>query len=625
MLRTNQPIMIDFAGPPPPARPRRRRGRVGPILAVAFLLLILWLTATAPVSRTLEPVVPGITLLAADGSPIARRGAIVADPVDVDNLPPHVAGAFVAIEDRRFHDHHGISLQSMARAAWNNLRAGGVREGGSTITQQLAKLAFLSSDRTAARKLREIVIALWLEAWLSKEEILSRYLSMVYFGDNVYGLRAAAKHYFRKSPEALTASESAMLAGLVKAPSRLAPTSNPKGARERSKLVIEAMVRNGSLSRARADALPPARIRRRRAEAVPSGSYFADWLLAELDREEESVGAEREIRTTLDPRLQRLAERAVERADLDGAQAALVAMRPDGRVVAMVGGRDYGKSPFNRVTRARRQPGSTFKLFVYLAALEDGLKPDSIVLDAPVTVDGWSPENSDGRYRGPIPLREAFAISSNVAAVRLAERVGRGDVIGMARRLGIESPLEAHPSLPLGTSTLTLLELTSAYAGVASNRFPVRARGLREERGEEGGEEPFDEDATLPMILDLLWQSANAGTGKAAALPVPTFGKTGTTQDYRDALFVGFVRNLVVGVWVGRDDGAPLAGVTGGGLPAEIWRDFVGATLEKPAVDRKRERRPQRTVQRRFRDDEPRWGERGKGKGKGKGKRKRDR
>lgn len=640
MLRSNLPIGLDAIGGDRKVSLLRRLPLVRPRLRwwqwalLAFVALVGWLALTAPLSKSLEPLAePGVTLLAADGTPIARRGASIAAPTRVERLPDHVYQAFLAIEDNRFYDHNGISLRSMLRAAFANARAGEVRQGGSTITQQLAKLTFLESDRTVARKLREVLIALWMEAWLSKNDILSRYLSTIYFGDNVYGLRAAARHYFDTTPEALTVGEAAMLAGLVKAPSRLAPTRNPQGAQERMRLVLDAMEREGVL--ADADSVATPQIERNARERLPSGSWFADWAFERIEAEDEHGAArmERRIRTTLDPRLQRLAERVLSRADLGGAEAALVAMRPDGRVLAMAGGTDYTPGAFNRATDAKRQPGSTFKLFVYLAALEDGLRPDSPVLDVPVAVDGWTPANADGRYRGAISLRDAFAASSNVAAVRLSEQVGRRDVVAAARRLGVESPLEPNPSLPLGTSAMTLLELTSAYAAVAANRAPVRPRWT-DGPGDEGpaGEEAL-EPALHPLLLDLLWQAANEGTGRAAALRVPTFGKTGTSQDNRDALFVGFVQGLVVGIWVGHDDNRPMDGISGSGLPAEIWRKFVGSALDRastmsrtPLPSASVNRRPEAQIERPrasprpqrsfFRDDDPRWGERGRGEDK---------
>lgn len=566
--------------------PRKRRWTaIVKLTSGLFVLLFAWLAVTAPLSKSLQPIAaPSITLLSADGAPIAKRGATIEAPVKVARLPAYVPKAFVAIEDRRFYRHIGVDPLGIARAAWHNLRSGGVRQGGSTITQQLAKLSFLTSERTAARKVREVLIAFWLEAWLSKDEILGRYLSNVYFGDNVYGLRAAAHHYFSTDPEKLTVAQAAMLAGLVKAPSRLAPTKNLKGAQARAKLVVDAMADTGVLTAREASRTKPARLRVRRTRDIPTGTYFADWVLPEVSGITGDPYGERTISTTLDSGLQREAVRAVRRAGLGPAQVALVAMHPDGRVVAMIGGKDYATSPFNRATQARRQPGSTFKLFIYLAALRAGMTPDTMIEDTPITIDGWSPKNSGGGYRGSITLREAFAQSSNVAAVRLSERVGRDAVIRAARDLGITSPLTTQPSLALGTSGVTLLELTAAYASVAGNNYPVEPRGLPEVRQSWydrfwSNRRSFDEKRTLPMLLDLLSAAANEGTGRAAALKLPTFGKTGTTQDNRDAIFVGFAGDLVTAVWVGNDDNRPLPGVAGGGLPARIWRDFMTAAV----------------------------------------------
>jgi len=542
-------------------------------------------------SRALEPLDdPAILLVSAEGRPIARRGAIKEAPVDVTKLDPMTPAAFVAIEDRRFYQHWGIDPRGIGRAMVANMRAGGVRQGGSTITQQLAKTSFLSSDRSMKRKAQEVIISFWLEAWLTKEEILSRYLSSVYFGDGVYGLRAAARHYFDRSPENLTLAQSAMLAAVVQAPSRLAPTRHLKRAQNRSRLVLDAMADTGVVSRSRATST---RLARPVVESskIPTGTYFADWVApAARDIYEAEFGQVR-VQTTLDADLQRLAVRAINNASIGDAQAALVAMRPDGRVVAMIGGRSYRESPFNRATQARRQPGSAFKLFVYLAAFRAGWTPDSIVEDRPITIGDWTPANSDGVYRGPITVREAFARSSNAATVRLSESIGRANVLRAARELGITSTLPNTPSVALGTAGVSLLELTSAYAAVASGRYPIRARGLPEQEDQgrfagllQGGGR-LDPRRDWSPMLDLLYAAANDGTGRRAALAVPTFGKTGTSQDNRDALFVGFAGNLVVGVWVGRDDDKPLGSrISGSTAPAQIWRNFMVPAL---AVDGK--------------------------------------
>ena len=573
-----------------PKRKRRWPLVLYAISAIVFVTLI-WLIVTAPLSRALEPLDdPAILLVSAEGRPIARRGAIKEAPVDVTKLDPMTPAAFVAIEDRRFYRHWGIDPRGIGRAMVANMRAGGVRQGGSTITQQLAKTSFLSSDRSMKRKAQEVIISFWLEAWLTKEEILSRYLSSVYFGDGVYGLRAAARYYFDRSPENLTLAQSAMLAAVVQAPSRLAPTRHLKRAQNRSRLVLDAMADTGVVTKSRAAST---RLARPVVESskIPTGTYFADWVApAARDIYEAEFGQVR-VQTTLDADLQRLAVRAINNASIGDAQAALVAMRPDGRVVAMIGGRSYRESPFNRATQARRQPGSAFKLFVYLAAFRAGWTPDSIVEDRPITIGDWTPANSDGVYRGPITVREAFARSSNAATVRLSESIGRANVLRAARELGITSTLPNTPSVALGTAGVSLLELTSAYAAVASGRYPIRARGLPEQQDQgrfagllQGGGR-LDPRRDWSPMLDLLYAAANDGTGRRAALAVPTFGKTGTSQDNRDALFVGFAGNLVVGVWVGRDDDKPLGSrISGSTAPAQIWRNFMVPAL---AVDGK--------------------------------------
>jgi penicillin-binding protein 1A len=584
-MTAEAPAKADLPPQPPLSRVRMVK-RAIKIAALVFLLILVWLMVTAPLSRSLGPIAaPSLTIVSAEGEPIARRGSIIGEPVDASRLPPHVGQAFIAIEDRRFYRHSGLDPWGMGRALIRNYRFGRVREGGSTITQQLAKTSFLSPDRTYTRKAQEALIALWLEARLSKTQILSRYLSNVYFGDNVYGLRAAARHYFNVDPEDLTLAQSAMLAGVVNAPTRLAPTRDLDRARARARLVLQEMVESGYISGAEARAVRQARVRRGPRDSVPTGTYFADWVLPDAsDLADEGYG-QRRIRTTLEGDLQRAAVRAVRRAGLGRSQAALVAMRLDGRVVAMVGGKDYAVSPFNRATQARRQPGSAFKLFVYLAAFRAGLTPETPVNDVPVRLGNWQPRNYGDSYRGRITLRDAVAFSSNSVAVQTSERVGRDNVIRAARDLGVTGPLTPAPSLPLGVNNMTLLELTQAYAAVASGRYPIRAHGLPEERGWfGGGDADLNRDRAFPMLRDVLHSVVQRGTGRAANLSVPTFGKTGTTSDYRDALFVGFAGDLVVGVWIGNDDNSPLPGTAGGGLPARIWRSFMSEALGTRAV-----------------------------------------
>lgn len=571
------------SGLPPAWRPSPLRwvARIGGVLVFLLVISIIWLAITAPLSKSLEPPVPpSITLLSAEGDPIARHGAVIGTAVDATKLPAHVTGAFLAIEDRRFRSHLGVDPRGIMRAFVNNVFTSRSSQGGSTITQQLAKNAFLTSDRTLARKLREVMIAFWLEAWLTKDEILSRYLSNVYFGDNVYGLDAAARHYFSRDPDDLTIGQAAMLAGLVKAPSRLAPTGNLKGARERQAVVVGAMADAGFITESEARDVSPARLKLSKNKRLPIGTYFADWVLPQARDQAGAISTEQTVQTTLETRMQRAAERAVRSAGLRQAQVAIVSMRPDGRIVAMVGGKNYAASPFNRATQARRQPGSTFKLFVYFAALRAGMTPDDMVEDTPVTIGDWSPRNSDGRYLGDISLARAFARSSNVAAARLTQQVGPSAVIKAARDLGISTPIANEASIALGTSSVSLLELTAAYAAIASGEMPVRPRGLAQ--APEGSwldrlglDTRRIPSGQLEDMRTLLAGSIREGTGRQAALSVPAFGKTGTTQDHRDALFVGYADGIVTGVWVGNDDNTPNAGLSGGGLPARIWRDYM--------------------------------------------------
>jgi penicillin-binding protein 1A len=579
---------------------RRKRWWAVRIIAAMLLLFIImvgWLAVTAPLSKSLEPIAaPQVTLLASDGTPIARSGAVVAEPVQVADLPDHVIEPFLAIEDRRFYSHWGVDPRGIARAIWTG------RGGGSTITQQLAKFTWLTPERSLTRKAQEAMIAFWIEGWLTKDEILERYLSNAYFGDNQYGLRAASLHYFYRKPENLKPEQAAMLAGLLQAPSRYNPTKHYDRAKARMDLVVGAMVDVGYMSQAEADRLPAPQLDVRARNDLPTGTYFADWALP-LAREQMEPGYEKlVVETTLDAQLQALANRVVGRAGLGEAQVGLVAMRPSGEVVAMVGGRSYAQSPFNRVTQAKRQPGSTFKLFVYLAALEAGWDPEDTISNEPIEAGSYRPKNSRERYSETITLEDAFASSSNVAAVRLFNELGSERVIRTARSLGVRSPLpEGDPSLALGTSSMTLLELTSAYAGVAANEYPVRPYAFPQE--EQGwwewlwSPETSTSERAHDDIERMLRTAINRGTGEAAELPIANYGKTGTTQNYRDALFVGYAGDLVVGVWVGNDDNSSLDGISGGGLPARIWKDFMRGALDLPTPRPKASPDPEGPVQ----------------------------
>ncbi|ANM09641.1 penicillin binding protein 1A [Rhizobium sp. N541] len=554
--------------------------------------VLVWALKDVPWSEirdgTLKPVV---VLETADGAPLVRQGPYQGPYARYEQFPPHLIDAVLSIEDRRFMDHFGIDPRGIGRALLRNLEAGSVVEGGSTITQQLIKLQYLDSDRTIKRKIQEVVIAFWLEWKLGKAEILTRYLNSVYLGAGATGMPAAARIYFNKDIDALDLPESAMLAGLLRAPSQWNPIDNFEGARQRTMVVLDAMAANGKITAPQAAAAKTSFARLHPTTPTPrSGSWFADWISPQASEIAGSSPGSTTVRTTLVPQLQQSAERIVKKA-LDGegksvgaSQAALVAMTPDGAVVAMVGGRDYKASQFNRAVTAMRQPGSTFKLFVYYAALKAGLTLSDRVLDAPIDINGWSPENSGGNYSGWVTLAEAFARSLNAASVALAQEVGLDNVIAAARELGIDAPLANTPSLALGTSEVNLLNLTSAYASVQLGRAPVKPRGIidfqaagqpKTFRVGSQSKPTVDLSPYQSDLLGLLQLVVERGTGRGADPGMFAAGKTGTSQDNRDAWFVGFTDALVVGVWVGNDDDAPMKGVTGGGLPAHIWRDFM--------------------------------------------------
>jgi len=547
------------------------------IAAVAPLaLLVGWQTWTAPPWKLNNPPPPaGVDLLDARGRFFAHRGPRPSERIDAAKLPAEVREAFLAIEDRRFYQHGALDYRGLARATWTNLRSGGVVQGGSTITQQFVKNAFLTHDRTFARKFKELLLADWAENWMSKDEILSRYLEHAYFGAQQTGLAAAARFYFDRKPEELSLGQAAMLAGLVKAPSRLAPTVDRDAARARMRVVLGAMADAGFISakQAKAERNPRVVATGRQPE---SAGWFADWLYSSLP--DDTTGT---VRTTLEPAIQRRAERVVAQARLAGAEIALIALRHDGSVAALVGGTDWQPGSFNRVSQARRQPGSTFKAFDYLAAFRAGARPDDIVFDAPIAFGSWRPTNAYPGYRGPLTLREAFAISSNTAAIRIARAASYRNVVRAAHDLGVASALpEGAPSLPLGTATMTLEELAGAYAAFAAGKYPVTVHGVV--GAAKAPAHALDEKREWAPMLDLLWEAANVGTGRRAALNLPTFGKTGTTQDGRDALFVGFSGDLVCAIWIGRDDNKPIPSASGGHMPAQMWRSFMSGVPLKP-------------------------------------------
>jgi 1A family penicillin-binding protein len=547
-----------------------------------------------------------ILLETADGRELVRKGPLRLPKAALADFPKHLVEAVLSIEDRRFYQHWGIDPLGIARALARNVAASDVVEGGSTITQQLIKILHLDADRTVKRKVQEALLAIWLELRLSKDEILTAYLNNVYLGAGATGMPAAAKVYFGKDVGELSVAESAVLAGLIRAPSQLNPLRNPEAAGARAGVVLGAMVENGKLDRTSADAARSQPVRTRSAQvASRSETWFADWAHAAAAEIAGSFGGTVRVRTTFDPGLQQLAEKAVadvldRHGPAKGAtQAALVAMRPDGAVLAMVGGRNYQESEFNRAVHAMRQPGSAFKLFVYYAALRNGLSLDDAILDAPIEINGWEPENFGQRHHGRVSLAEAFARSLNTAAVRLAQDVGIDEVIAAARDLGIDAPLTKTPSLALGTSEVSLLDLTGAFASVRAGVTPVEPWGIAGFGSADQARLFAAGPSVKPQrslaryqrpLTELLELVVETGTGRAAALDGLAAGKTGTSQSFRDAWFIGFSEPLVVGVWVGNDDDRPMKNVTGGSLPAVIWKSFMSEAL--PRLEKK----PMQTV-----------------------------
>src|SRR5829696_1714991 len=601
------------AGPREPRRskPKRRpRRSLTGRLVYGLLVLGLWgaiglagviayhAAQLPPIDQLAVPKrPPNIAILASDGTLLANRGETGGRTVGLKELPPHLPKAFVAIEDRRFYDHFGIDPVGIGRAIVRNITSRGVAQGGSTLTQQLAKNLFLTQERTASRKIQEAILALWLERTYTKDQILELYLNRVYFGAGAYGVEAAAQRYYGKSAKEVTLQEAAVLAGLVQAPSRLAPSRNPEAAQARAELVLAAMNDLGFITAGMIKTALGAPAQTVRPRGAGTANYAADYVMDVLDDFVGTIESDVVVTTTLDPAAQFAAERAlVDELNAKGqrygvSQGALLAMQPDGALKALVGGRDYDASQFNRATAARRQPGSAFKPFVYLAALERGLTPDSVRDDSPVNYKGWTPENYSRDYRGPVSLREALALSLNTVAVKLGFEVGPKAVVQTAQRLGIASPLQANPSVALGTSEVTPIELVAAYAAFANGGIGVVPYVIAQVKTAEGkviyrrpagfGLGRVVDPTVVAMMNDMLHQTFVIGTAKKGEIPGwDTAGKTGTTQEFRDAWFIGFTGSLVAGVWLGNDDGDPTKRVSGGNLPVEVWQTFMKAALK---------------------------------------------
>jgi penicillin-binding protein 1A len=586
---------------------RPRRSLVRRLVYWGFVLGVWGFVATAglfayyasqlpPIDQLAVPKrPPNIAILADDGSLIANRGDTGGAAVHLSELPPYLPKAFVAIEDRRFYSHFGVDPIGIARAVFRDVTGRGGMEGGSTLTQQLAKNLFLTQERTLSRKIQEAILAVWLERKYSKDQILELYLNRVYFGSGAFGVEAAAQKYFGKSARTVTLSEAAVLAGLMKSPTRLAPNHNLNAANERAAQVITAMAEQGHITEAMAKlalASPAEVVHEKGAGSV---NYAADYVMDMLDDTVGAIDQDIVVSTTLDPHMQAAAEHAVTeelaaKGDKFGVeQGALVALDPDGAVKALVGGRNYADSQFNRAVAAKRQPGSTFKPFVYLAALEKGLTPDTVRDDAPISVKGWKPEDYSRDYLGPVTLTKALSLSLNTVAVRLGLEVGPKTVARTAHRLGINSELDPNATIALGTSAVTPLELVSAYAAFANGGIGVQPHVIARVRTAEGKLLYTRKNASFGRVIDpqyvammntMMEETLLTGTAHKAELPGwQAAGKTGTSQDWRDAWFVGYTSALIAGVWLGNDDDSPTKKVSGGGLPVEIWSRFMKAAL----------------------------------------------
>jgi penicillin-binding protein 1A len=614
----------DRTGGPPPTRgdrrrrddtatrtkskPRRgRRGKSGSgfgrLLYWCFVLalwaaigaigLLIWIGIHLPPIQSLEipKRPPSVLIVGTNGATLATRGDMGGAAVPLRELPDYVPKAFIAIEDRRFYSHHGVDPLGILRALAANILRRGTSQGGSTITQQLAKNLFLTQERTLSRKLQEAVLALWLEHKFTKAQIIELYLNRVYFGAGAYGIEGAAQRYFGKPARQLTLAEAAMLAGLVQSPSRLAPSHNPDGAERRARIVLTDMAEQKLVNE---DAVKVALAHPAHAvKAAGAGSvnYVADWVMDAVNDIVGTFDQDIVVETTIDPTLQAAAERALadtlaQKGEKYGmSEGAMVAMTPDGIVRALVGGRSYAESQFNRAIAAKRQPGSAFKPFVYLTALEHGLTPDTVREDGPISVKGWKPENYEHEYMGPVTLTQALANSLNTVSVRLTLEFGPAAVIRTAYRLGITSSLEPNASIALGTSEVSPLELVSAYAPFANGGFAVSPHVIERVRDTSGKVMYARAAPAFGRIVDpryvammdaMMHETLVSGTARHADLPGwLAAGKTGTSQDFRDAWFVGFTSQLVAGVWLGNDDNSPSHKAVGGGLPVEIWSKFM--------------------------------------------------
>ena len=535
-----------------------------------------------------------IRVRANDGTVLVSMGPSFGQWLPYERIPQTMRTAMISVEDRRFRSHPGVDPIGLARAVGSAVRHGGRVSATSTITQQLARNIFLTNDRTFARKVKEGVLALALETKFSKDQILELYLNRVYFGGGSYGIDAASRTFFGHGADRLSLGEATIIAGLVKAPSRYSPTADVQAARGRASVVLSQMVRNGFITALTAASVNPAEIRVQSGERQNSARYFTDWALPQLDTLIDETHEPIDVWTTLDLGMQSAADRAINANAPRGAQGALVAIDRDGAVRAMIGGRDYVSSIYNRATQAQRQPGSSWKLFVYLSALESGMKPTDTMVDKPVTVDGWTPRNSTRTFAGPVTLREAFSRSINTISAQIGAQLGFATIADMARRFGISSDISTYPSMVLGTSDVRLLDMTRAFASVSNRGISVMPYAIRKVVTNDGRllyTHQGDEQRVLvaPYVAagmtDLLQSAVMSGTGRAAQIGRPVAGKTGTTSSNKDGWFIGFSSGLTTGVWMGRDDARPIPGLQGGTAPARAFHDFMTVAVARRPVE----------------------------------------
>jgi penicillin-binding protein 1A len=571
---------------------------LGGVLLVGLLSAIGFAYSSLPdfgELRTRESLGQVIRVRDSTGQVILSLGPIYGEWIDYRDIPDVMVDAMVSVEDRRFRYHPGVDPIGLARAVQVRLTRGHFAQGGSTITQQLARNLFLTNTRTFGRKGRELVIAMAMEAKYSKDEILELYLNRVYFGGGAYGIDAASRRFFDHPAKKLSLEEAAIIAGLVKAPSNYSPTADAQAALGRSKVVLGVMADAGVITTQQAAMARPESVKLASPAQQNSIRYFTDWALPQLDGLIEETTAPIDVWTTIDPSMQTAAAAAINTFAPANAQGALVALDRDGAVRAMVGGRDYVTSIYNRATQAVRQPGSAFKLFVYLSALESGMTPETKMIDQPVDIGGWSPRNNSGGNLGEMTLRTAFTYSINTIAAQIGQEIGTGAIAGMARRLGITTPINTQPSMVLGTSDVRLIDMTRAYAAVQAKGKAVAPYGIVKVTSASGellyqrAKEP-DLQLIDPWVAagmtDMMQTAVSAGTGRAAQIGRPVAGKTGTTSSNKDGWFMGFSSGITTGVWMGRDDARPVRDLQGGRAPAMAFAAFMRTAVAKRPVEK---------------------------------------